>query len=227
VILFLDQFERVTNRFDLDTRAGKRELSDFLGRQLFAGSNDNLTLVLVVSEDNVLGATLAQECDRHQLTASTLVCSRFSRNDVVEIMRSLAADAGFEFDRRIIEELAESFEATKNAPTSARRFTLAHIHTICHILAGSRRVEYEAYRSAFDRQNLDTLHQVINVSEFMSFVDDFDWPSSVWFRNMVKVPLKESKERIAAFIKAHYDELLPQPRAGAAAALARGGKEAP
>jgi hypothetical protein len=33
----------------------------------------------------------------------------------------------------------------------------------------------------------------------------------VWFRNMIKVPLKESKERIADFIKSHYDELVPKP----------------
>jgi hypothetical protein len=28
---------------------------------------------------------------------------------------------------------------------------------------------------------------------------------------MIKVPLKESKERIADFIKSHYEELVPKP----------------
>jgi hypothetical protein len=43
----------------------------------------------------------------------------------------------------------------------------------------------------------------------MSFAEDRDYPISAWFRNMLKVPLRESKEKIAEFIKAHYEELEP------------------
>ena len=55
------------------------------------------------------------------------------------------------------------------------------------------------------------MHQAINVCDIISFVEDFSWSDAVWFRNMIKVPLKESKERIADFIKSHYDELVPKP----------------
>jgi conflict system STAND superfamily ATPase/SIR2-like protein len=216
VILFLDQFERVTCRFILETKTKKKELSDFLAAQLFAGSNDNLTLVLVVTDDGSLGGTLSQECNKNQLSTGTIVCQSFDRDEVVGIMQSLATTAGFDFDKRIIEEMADSFEQTRNSPSPARRFTLAHIHAICHILAATRRVSYESYKTVFDQQNLEALHQAINVSEFTSFAEDFAWPNSAWFRNMIKVPLRESKDRIARFIQEHYEELLPRddPRTG-------------
>jgi hypothetical protein len=83
------------------------------------------------------------------------------------------------------------------------------------VLAGTRHVGYDSYRGAFD-QSLDALHQAINVVEFMSFAEDRDYPISAWFRNMLKVPLRESKEKIAEFIKAHYEELQPRDRASAA-----------
>lgn len=215
VILFLDQFERVTSRFILETRTKKRELSEFLATQLFAGSTDNLTLVFVVTDDGILGGMLSQECSKNQLSTGTVVCQSFGRDEVVEIMQSLATTAGFEFEKEIIEEMAKSYEQTRNSANPAKRFTLAHIHAICHILAGTRRVSYESYKSAFDEQNLEALHQAINVREFTSFAEDFSWPSPAWFRNMIKVPLRESKERIAKFIQEHYEELLPRddPRA--------------
>jgi hypothetical protein len=56
------------------------------------------------------------------------------------------------------------------------------------------------------------LNQAINVCDIISFVEDFTWPETAWLRNIIKVPLKESKEQIAAFIKAHYEELVPVSR---------------
>jgi hypothetical protein len=139
----------------------------------------------------------------------TLTCEPFERKEVIEIMQSIATNAGFDFQAKIFEDLADEFEATKNSARLDKRFTLAHIHAVCHILAGAQTVTHDDYRRAFDQQNRDALHYAINVSEFMGFVEDRGWPSSVWFRNMLKVPLTESKERISEFIKSHYEELLP------------------
>jgi len=210
VVLFLDQFERVTDRFDSSTRQGKRALSDFLAATLLAGSDDNLTLVLAVTDDGVLGATILQECAKQQLTSSIVLCQPFGRDDVVGIMQTVATRAGFAFDAEIFEEMADSFEQTKRSASAEKRFTLAHMHAVCHILAGTRRVSHDAFRATFGQQNLDVLHQAINVCEFTSFVEDRSLPDADWLRNMLKVPLKESKERIAQFIKAHYDELQPR-----------------
>lgn len=215
VILFFDQFERVTGRFKPETRAGKKQLSDFLDAQLFAGSTPEVTIVLSVTDDGNLGATLSQECGRRQLPAGTLVCPTFGREDVAQIMTSLATAAGFEFETGIIEDMADRFESTKSAP-SENRFTLAHMHAACHILAGTRQVSYDSYKRAFE-MSLEALNQAINVSQFTNFVEDCGWPNSAWFRNMIKVPLKMSKERIAEFIKAHYEELMPRDRAAPAA----------
>jgi len=208
-VLFLDQFDRVTSPTKLLTKEGQKELSAFLRTRLFAGLPENLTLVLVVTDagDVSLGATLMQECDRSDLRRGSVLCHSFDRQNVIKIIESLASTAGFEFDGRIIEDLADSFEKGRNADPKVR-FTLAHVHAICHVLAGTKRVAFESYKGAFD-QNLDALHQAINVVEFMNFAEDCDYPMSAWFRNMVKVPLRESKEGIAAFIKAHYEELLP------------------
>jgi hypothetical protein len=228
VMFFLDEFDRVTSRAKLQTRQGQKELGEFLRARLFAGLKDGLTLVLVGTNagDQTLGGLLSQECTRNELREGAVNCLPFERQHVVKIVQSLASSAGIEFDARIIEDIANRFDQSRNdAPE--RRFTLAHVHAICHVLAGTRHVGYDSYRGAFD-QSLDALHQAINVVEFMNFAEDRDYPISAWFRNMFKVPLRESKkEGIAEFIKAHYEELQPprerksaarseQPSAGAA-----------
>ena len=86
------------------------------------------------------------------------------------------------------------------------------MQAVCHILAATRTLDYESYRRAFDN-NLNALHQAINVCDIIGFVEDLSWPNDVWFRNMIKVALRESKERIAEFIKVHYEELVPPTRA--------------
>jgi hypothetical protein len=146
----------------------------------------------------------------------TVSCEAFSRKDVVRIMQSLASTAGFDFDTQLIEALADNFVKTRDSQDPEQRFTLAHIHAICHILANTRRVTYDSYKLTFDKQNMDALHQAINVSEFTSFAEDCAWPESAWFRNMLKVPLRESKKLIAKFIRDHKEELVPrdQQRAG-------------
>jgi hypothetical protein len=208
VVLFLDQFDKTTDPFDPQTKQGKQRLSEFLRTRLFAGIEDRLTVVLVVTDAEV-GALLAQECNRNEMRSGTVVCPAFERQDVVEIVQSLAASAEIDLAEKIVEDMADRFEKSKTAVV-AKRFTLAHIHAICHMLA-RKRVTYDDYKRAFD-ENLDALHQAINVVEFMSFAEDNDFPISAWLRNMVKVPLRESKNRIAEFIKEHYQELLPRDR---------------
>jgi hypothetical protein len=211
VVLFLDQFDRATAAFDLTTRSGRAGLTTFVAEQL-ASAADNLTTVLVVIDDSALVQTLCQACIDQGVSWSIVQCAAFERADVASIIQTLATKGGFEFDQRIIDEMLQSYDQTKSSSTPDQRFTLAHIQTVCHILAATRTVDYDSYRHAFDN-NLKALHQAINVCDIISFVEDFSWSDAVWFRNMIKVPLKESKERIADFIKSHYEELVPKPSA--------------
>ncbi len=211
VLLILDQFDRVTQRLAYDTKPGKRVVSEFLTQKLFRGLSNNLVLVLVVTDEAGLGTWLAQQCYNANLAVRPLYCPAFDGEDIVRIMEAVAADAGFQFDRKIIEELARRYDQYKDSPLPDKRFTLTHIQAICHILAGTRNVTYGAYTAAF-HQNLGALNQAINVSDITSFVEDCAYPDSAWCRNMIKVPLQESKDRIAAFVKAHYEDLVPPRR---------------
>ena len=209
VVLFLDQFDRATSVYDLTTRAARASLTSFVVDELMTAA-DNLTVVLVVVDDSTLVQLLCQACIDQNVAWSIIPCPAFERGDVAKILQTLAAKGGFEFDQRIIDEMLQSYDQTKASPAADQRFTLAHVQTVCHILAATKTVDYESYRHAFDN-NLKALHQAINVCDIISFVEDFSWSDAVWFRNMIKVPLKESKERIAEFIKTHYEELVPKP----------------
>ncbi len=209
VILFLDQFDRATAAYDLTTKAGRASLTSFVTSELMT-TVENLTVVLIVIDDSALVQTLCQACNDQGVPWSIIQCASFERDDVATILKSLATKGGFEFDQRIIDEMLQSYDQTKSSAVADQRFTLAHIQTVCHILAATKTVDYDSYRHAFDN-NLKALHQAINVCDIISFVEDFPWSDAVWFRNMIKVPLKESKERIADFIKSHYEELVPKP----------------
>jgi hypothetical protein len=209
VVLFLDQFDRATGQFDLSTKTGRAGLTTFLTQQLIAPAA-NLTLVLVVVDESSLVQTLCQACIDQGVPWSIVQCAPFERQDVADIIQTLATTGGYTFDQRILDDMLQRYDQTKTSAPD-QRFTLAHIQAVCHILAATRTVDYETYRHAFDN-NLKALHQAINVCDIISFVEDFSWSDAVWFRNMIQVPLRESKERIADFIKSHYEELVPPPQ---------------
>jgi hypothetical protein len=208
VVLFLDQFERATAGFDLSAKEDRGRLAGFLKQQVMAAPPD-ATIVLVVVDDTALIQLLWQACMDEGVQAGMVACTHLERKDVAAIIDRLATAGGLQFDQRIIDEMLQSYEQTRGAAPELR-FTLAHIQAVCHMLAATRTVEYESYRRAFDN-DLRALHQAINVCDIISFVEDFPWSDASWFRNMIKVALKENKERIAEFIKAHFDELMPPP----------------
>jgi hypothetical protein len=220
-VLVLDEFDRVVKEVvrdqDWSTKAGHNLLTAFLRDHLFPGCHDRLTLVPVITEEVSPVTAIFNECLNAGVPAAMVQCLPFEGRNVADIIRALAAKGGFEFDERIIAEMVQKYEQSRKERTPEARFTLTHIQAVCHILATQRRVEYDAYKQAFDK-NLEALHQAINVHDIMCFVEDFSWPDTVWLRNMIKVPLKENKERIAVFIKSHYRELLPSSRAPAGAA---------
>jgi hypothetical protein len=167
--------------------------------------------VLIIADDGTLVPPICQACITQGLSWNIVQCSAFERSEVAEIVKALAKETGVEFEQRIIDEMLQLYEQTKTAMPE-QRFTLAHVQTVFHILTATRTYDYDSYHRAFE-DNRQALHQAINVCDIISFVEDFSWTDAVWFRNMIKVPLRESKDRIAGFIKQHYEELVPQPGA--------------
>lgn len=220
-VLFLDQFDRVTSRFALESRQGLNDLSAYLKQHVWAGTGDQLTVVLVVSDEATLGGWLCQECLELNLSASLVMCVAFDNKEVLHIVQTMAQNAGYQFDPAIFEDMARNYEQSRNTTLPDRNFTLAHIQAICHLLAGKQNVDYPSYEVV--AQNLNALHQAINVVDIISFVEDLGWPDAGWMRAIIKVPLKESKERIAEFIRKHYEDIRP----GAARTRSRNGQAAP
>jgi len=208
IMVILDQFDRVTQRLHYNTKPGNENITAFLRDKIFGSAGDNLVFVFVVIDESLLGMWLAEQCGSLNVPMRLLTCPFFDSDDVVQMMDELAAEASLEFDRTIFVELAQMYEQGKKETEPDKRFTLTHIQAICHILAETRNVTYEDYKAKFD-QNLGALNQAINVSDITSFVEDCAWPNSAWCRNLIKVPLQQSKEQIAAFVKAHYEDLVP------------------
>jgi hypothetical protein len=211
VVLFLDQFERVTDRFQSRTPEGLKKLNGFLHQHVFPGSSEGMTIVLVLSDEGLLGAQLIQECLDQGISATPVLCMAFDRAAVADIIQSLAQQGEIEFEPRIIEHMLDRYERSRDALAPDKRFTLAHIQAVCHILSNTRQVNFDSYERAFDKTQ-EALNQAINVHDIISFVEDFAWTEAAWFRNIIKVPLRESIDKIAEFIQAHYEELLPVSR---------------
>lgn len=209
VVLFLDHFDRLASRFPSPTRSGQKDLINFLAAKVFPLCREGVTMVLVVHDEGPLVPLLCEQCSIRDIPVAPMVCPAFDGPAVVGIIQTLAAKEGIEFDPRIVEDLAQRYEQSRDAPAVEKRFSLAHVQAVCHILAGARRVDYGSYELAF-KSSQEALNQAINVCEIISFVEDFSWSDASWLRNMIKVPLKESRERIAEFIKSHYEELVPR-----------------
>jgi SIR2-like domain len=205
VLLFLDQFERFTARFDPTTRSGSDQLIAAC-KPVLAGPLP-VTLVPIIRDEDQLLPTLLQACWEAGASVQVAQCRAFDRDELAKVIQAIAAAGQIELDQRIIDEMLSSYTAKA---TSDERFTLAHVQAVCHIVAATQTLDYDSYRRAFEN-NVNALHQAINVCDIIGFVEDLAWPNDVWLRNMIQVTLRESKDRIAGFIKAHYDELVPQP----------------
>lgn len=227
VVLFLDQFERVAeNLKSLRTRDGQKQLATYLANGLLKGLGGNLTVVLIVTDEDALGGKLCQVCRDADLTVELQEVLAFEKGELAEIIGALAATGGREFEKKgiggggepptghddLLQEIATLYEESKAAPARKQRFTLAHVQAVCHLLAvGTRLMKYDDYQRFAAPENLGLLNEAINVWDLMSFVEDFSWPHGVWLRNLIKVPLRENKGQIAQFIREHALELVPQP----------------
>jgi len=210
VVVILDQFDRILSQHDMVSQPGRARLKAFLQEQFFSARDPRLTVVFVVIDDEHSGGgQLFAMCQKHA-RSYLLQCLPFTRNNVMEIIRGLAARASVEFDPFIVSDLARRFEETRLL-ASDKRFTLAHVQAVCHLLVSSPGSDINTYRE-FER-NIEALNQAINVCDMISFVEDFAWSDAEQLRNLIKVPLLKSKDQIAQFVKVHYEELLARAAA--------------
>jgi SIR2-like domain len=209
-IVYFDQFERIRDQLlrvieeDLAvprTQTEKQKelnkrLAEYLKTNIFDVLGPRLTVVLVMNDE--LGLSILALSQMQGVKPSVLVCPELDPDQVVNIVRALTQKAEIEFDEKIINEMAELY--------SNKKFTLAHVQAVCYLVARASHVSYASYQSFKDR---DVLDKAINACNFITFVEDFSFPDSVWLRNILKVPLKVDKQDIAKFITDHLDELLP------------------
>jgi hypothetical protein len=208
-VLFLDQFDRLTNGIQFQNPKGAKKLAEFLENEVFNACAENLTIVLVVTDESTLGGAINQAAVERDLSSRLVQCLAFDREQIITITNMLAKRAGIQFAPGIIEDMAKLYEESKSKDLQSR-FTLAHVQAVCHLLARTPVIDLNTYQ-AFE--NMEVLHKAINVCNIISFVEDFSWPNSVWLRNMIKVPMKESKDKIAQYIMENYDELVPRSQA--------------
>ncbi len=206
-VLLLDQFDRSADAYKIRTKEGKAAFAEFLTEQLLV-IPPRLTLTLVI--ETALVQPIVQACLGARVAMEMFECSPFDGKDVRSIVTTLAAQAQAPFDSRIVDDLVRRYEEHSESLSPENRFTMAHVQTVCHILAAREIYDFGTYEQEFKSNNA-ALHRAINVCDFISFVEDFESTHASWFRNMVRVPLDKSKEEIADFIKAHYLELVPTP----------------
>lgn len=200
VVLVLDQFERVVNRYR-DTEADQGQLLQCLNG-LGNHALPNLT-VLFVGEYSIsyLKAIMKTK-------AEWIEVPRLERRKMGAIVRYQARKAGIHFEPAVIAALMKRYEETT---TSNRPFSLAHVQAVCNLLASSTRVDVASYNEVIQNYS-DVLDEVLNVCDIVSFVEDIpDEPGRNLFRKVMKVIPGESKKFLALYLKENFQDLFTPP----------------
>lgn len=198
-VLVLDQFERVLRRYPKAERENRRRFLE----ELSAGCNDALTLVLVVVSEDAIPVF----SEMREPSKETLNLERLEPEEIRQIIEELVAENGLSFESGIIEDIVGKYGESGAYQNPDRLFTLAHVQAVCHILGSKAHVDRATYDRIF-QANETALNQAINAYDIIGFLEDFSWHEARQMRNIIKVALRESKERVAKFIKEHYTELL-------------------
>lgn len=203
VVVVLDQFERVVNRYP-ETERGQRQLRECLnGLWDYAGGN--LTFVCVGEEDwGYLKGIMAARND-HPDDHVDFEIPRLKPKMVRWVIGTLARKAGIQFDPEAIRAIVQKYES---APTG---FSLGHVQAICNILAESAHVDLNRVEKALD-DNGEALDVALNLCDIVSFVEDIpDEVGRTLFRKVMKVIPVESKKVLATYLKDHFSDLFTPP----------------
>ena len=200
LVIVIDQFERVAGA-NPDKDPGKRQLEADL-QMLNRCNCPNVSFLCVgVETTSFLSALAKGKVDVVEVT-------KLAAEAVASIIARLAQDAGIQFQADVIEALVRRYD---EAPDGSREFTLAHVQAVCNILAGSSLVDMEHYEKVISSDE-DALHVVLNVNDIVSWVEDIeDEVRRNMFRKVMKVVPVESKKLLAAYLRAHFSDLLTPP----------------
>jgi hypothetical protein len=213
LVVVLDQFERVVNRFP-ETDRGRANLRQCLNN-LWEQAGVNLTFVCVGDDDaRYLKALLAAKTD-HLDDHLDVQIPRLEPKIVGGIIGRLARRAGIQFDPDVVRAIVQKYDETRSAP---RGFSLGHVQAVCNILAESARVDLNSLTKALD-DNGEALDVALNLCDIVSFVEDIpDEVGRTLFRKVMKVIPVESKKVLANYLKDHFADLLTPPEYQGAAA---------
>lgn len=211
VVLFLDQFERVV-RSTPDTDAGWRQLLATF-QTLGAAAGPRLRLVFVTCDDKEYYKLVLKS----DPTSKLVEIEPLSPLRIKVALRFLIKKSGIYFDPRIVEALVGKLAAP---PDGGRPFTMAHLQTICYLLATSSCTTWEKYAAQTSSLELENaIDLAIADCDIMNFLEDFPTRGERRLvRSFMRVVPEPSKRLIAKFIKDRFADLLceapfPEPMA--------------
>lgn len=204
MVIVLDQFERaVSNQI---SEQGEDSLAD-LYDELYGAAKKLAALVLVSSSDQT-HAVLMELIRRHRdysLTESVVTVEKLKAVEVAAMLdafNELAAGCVSEEHR---EDYAYRVEHEQN-------FTLAHLHTLCHLIVSDVMRNGHPSGDVVKKNVEDKLDIAINTCDVMNLIEDLNLKEErILLRNLMKIVSDDSKTLIATHVKDSLYNLLTQP----------------
>lgn len=204
VVVILDQFERLLPQ---QTRSVGREALRFL-RQLAEASAPNLTVVCVSTSLEDLILELLQNAPQISPQIDWMILSKMEPARVSEVIRGLAALAGFEVAPEIVEKLQEEYA---RGLETEQGFSLGLIQAICHVLCEEGPGDVELYRRMI-RDERAGLELAINRYDIVNFIADVpNVEERCLLRDIIRlVSHAECNQKIVNYVREHVNgKLVP------------------
>jgi hypothetical protein len=200
LVLVLDQFERVLQTHSRNDQ-GWQQLAP-LFRGLCQHGRPWLTVLFVSVEGEglyyklIVKARLVEPIEPDEVKA-------LPPRLVEAIVQRSSLRSGFGFEPEVVRALVEKLGS------SGRRFTLAHLQAICYLLVKNGWLDEAQYRQHIGHDLEGALDAAINACDFLNYVEDLPLREGrCLLRSIMKVVSEPSKQRIAAFLKERFAEIV-------------------
>lgn len=208
VVVILDQFERVLTQ---QPRAGvgKECLKCF--RQLADVNCSNLTVVCVSRNESDLSTALLPIVAQMAAQIDFLFLADMEPAQVRDVIRGLAARAGFEMAPQIVDEIRDEYA---RGLESEQPFSLAHVQAICHMLCEKGTTDLELYRRLI-REERPALELGINRCDIINFIEDVpNCEERSLLRDLIRlVSHPECNQKIVNYVREHVSGMWAPPAA--------------
>lgn len=193
LILIVDHVERALEPlFD-----GKKEEAERLFKMLAGAGGEKVTIILVCLACKEFWEVLAKAAPELSNYVQEEI-QPLSGDQMAEIMSGLATRGHMSFEDDVLPDLQERYQKALESQTP--RFTLAHVQSICHLMANTGALDRPAYNQVL-RDHLEGLDLAINTYNIVSFVEDFPVQERVLLRKLMQIISNESKKALGVFFK--------------------------